>query len=208
MTKPQGITGQSGALDFLRAVAEQPDAGTLDVQHEPGVDRAHDGELKQVLGSAFRSGAPVEQHEIAAGRWHHAGQSRTIDPLEPTHPHARRGDQSARIAGGDDCVRLAVLDLLHRTEQRAVLLPPEALNGLVLHGQDFAGVDDLQARFLPLHARQAFLDLCPAAHRDQAFDRRVGLQAGSHAVKDLLRAMVPTHDVDGESHKRTRAAPS
>ena len=98
------VERQLVALLVLFADREEAHLGVLDAEQLPAEDRAHVGELEQVLGARVGVRAGVEQHggAVAGGDRHrdrgphHAGEAPQVDQAG--------GEHGAGVAGGDDRV--------------------------------------------------------------------------------------------------------
>jgi hypothetical protein len=123
----------------------------------------------------------------------HAGQRAELD--------GGGGHYAAGVAGRDDGLGLAALDEFHRAGNGAILLLAQAVNGLVLHGQDFAGVDDLNTVVLEAGGTHGGLDCGLVADEEERGDPAVLGEGKAHAFDDHAAAMIPAHYIHRDSHR-------
>ena len=108
--------------------------------------------------------------------------------------HQGGGHDGAGVAGGDVGGGDAALHEIHRDVDRGVLLGAHGLGGLVVHGDGFAGVDDLVARGClaelaelgfddRLVADEGDLDAGLLLGEDGAGDDRGGGEVAAHGVE-------------------------
>ena len=160
------------------------------------VDVAHDGELLQVLRLGVDVGANVDQdggRALRGGK--HSGECRTIDAGNCAQDHLGGGHGGAGVAGGDKARGLAVAHQAQPDAHGRVALGAHRLRRLLMHADDFAGIDDADGQPAP-EAMQVELGaddfLLPHQHdfhvvmprrEDRAFDFRFGRAVGAHGVK-------------------------
>ena len=184
------------ALVILGAVAEQADARRGDAEHGAGIVAAHIGKLQQVLRRAVGVGAAVDEHDARVAVRQHGGQRRAADTVDALDDERSAGEQRAGAAGRDDRVALAVAQHIERDRHGSVLLAAGGCAGVVVHGDDFARVDDLE---LGLLIAQAGLN--GGALADE-HDLRAQLLLRVHrALDDLVRGEVTAHCVHKNSHR-------
>ena len=73
-----------------------PTRGSLDAVHVGGDDRAHHGELKQVLGGAFGVRAEIEHVRVAVAGANARDDRRPIDAFDGLEHEARRSPSARR----------------------------------------------------------------------------------------------------------------
>ena len=129
----QRLLGQLVALGLLGADTQQPHAGLRFAEHFAGVNVTHNGVMHQVSGLALDVRPGVEQHEVAHLGRHHGGDAWTIHTRQGAQLDGGRGDQAARVPGGEDGIGLILLDQVHGHRDRAVFLAAQSLDRFVLH---------------------------------------------------------------------------
>ena len=185
-----------GTLVILGAVAQQADARRGDAEHGAGIVTAHIGKLQQVFRRAVGIGAAVDEHDARIAVRQHGSQRRAADAVDALDDERGAGEQCAGAAGGDDRVALAVTQHVERDRHGSVLLAAGSRAGVVVHGDDFARVDDLE---LGLLIAQAGLN--GGALADE-HDLRAQLLLRVHrALDDLIRGEVTAHCVHKNSHR-------
>lgn len=185
-----------GALMLLGAVAQQADARRSDTKHGAGIIAAHIGKLQQILRRAVGVGAAVDEHDARVSVRQNGSQRRAADAVNALDDERGAGEQCAGAAGGDDRVALAVTQHVERDRHGSVLLAAGGRAGVVVHGDDFAGVDDLE---LGLFVAQAGLN--GGALADE-HDLRTQLLLRVHrALDDLVRGEITAHCVHKNSHR-------
>ncbi len=99
-----------------------------------------------MLGAAIDVGAEVEHGGRAAGDIGHLASDRgPVDAVERLEHEARDRHQRAGIAGRDGGLGGAVLDLVDRDAHRRVALATQRDFERIVHRDDLAGRDDLDA---------------------------------------------------------------
>ena len=137
-----------------------------------------------------------------------AGRSMPSSRRSFIEPATRR----AGVAGGNHGIRLAVADQFDGADHRGILLLADALERLVVHGQHFAGVDDLDAV-----VAEAGLLARPPGFQPRWPTRRMAVmdwsasQCPFDAFDDDPATVVATHDIhcnshNGKSAESTRSA--
>ena len=135
------------ALALLLADREQRDARLRDAQDPLGVERAHVGELVEVVAGRVHVGADVEQHERAGLGDHLDGQRRPVHAGQaaelagPRPPCPRPSDRPSRARRARPCLIRSMATMIER-----VLLGLEGEGRRLVHLHDLAGRDDLDVR--------------------------------------------------------------
>ena len=151
-------------------------------------DGAHVRELHQVLGSGIRVGAGVDQDGRAAERRNGDGDGRTVDVGQPADLEEARGEHRARVAGADHRVGRPLVHGPAGQEERALPLLPYGVRGLLVHGHDLLGRDDLEAA-------GERLEHLGATEEDR---RDLVRGSGERPDDDFLRRPIAAHGVDGD----------
>ncbi len=181
---------------LLGAVAQQADTRRGDAEHGAGIVAAHIGKLQQILRRAVGVGTAVDEHDARIAVRQHRGQRRAADAVDALDDERSTGEQRAGAAGGDDRVALPVTQHVERDRHGSVLLAAGGRAGVVVHGDDLTGVDDLE---LGLLVAQAGLNGCALADEH---DLRAQLLLRVHrALDDLVRGEVTAHCVHKNSHR-------
>src|SRR3954464_509789 len=73
------------------------------------------------------------------------GDRRTFDPFEGSQTDGGGGDHAARVAGGDEGLGFAFLEEIDRTKKGAILFFAQTFDRFALHGEDVAGVQNMDS---------------------------------------------------------------
>ena len=139
----EGLVGQVVAFGFFFANIEQAHARRVDLQHGAGVNLAHHGKLRQIVGFAVDVGAHVQQHAgVALGAGHRRRQGGTVYAGQRAQHHLGRGHRRAGVAGGDKTGGLAVAHQFQADADGAVFLGAVGLRRLLFHADAFSGIVD------------------------------------------------------------------
>ena len=133
-------------LGLLGADAQQPHPRPADSENFPRINVTHDGVVHQVPGFPLDVGPGVEQDEVTCLGRHHGGDARAIDAGQGAQLDAGCGDHPTGVAGGEDGVRLAVLDQIRGHGEGAFFFAAQSLDRLFLHREYLRRVDYLDAR--------------------------------------------------------------
>ena len=160
------------------------------------VDVAHDGELLQILRLGIDVRADVDEDGRRALRGgKNRGQRGTINARDRAQHHLGGGHGRAGIAGGDKSVGLAVAHQAKAHAHRGVALGAHRLRRLLLHADDFAGIDDADGKPAPeamqielgaddfFFAHQHDFHVVVTCGEDGAFDFGFGRAVSAHGVK-------------------------
>ena len=198
-----GGPGQVGPLVVLGADVHQADPGLGDAEDRLGVDGPHDAVLVQVLGLGIHVGADVDDDDRAAVRGEDRGDPRPSDAgQEHLGVEQRRGDHGAGVARRDDRLDVAAGHQAPAPRDRVVPLLAERLDGLLVHADDLAGVDDRQSvagRLGGLGQLGLDLRLVADEHDDQL---RLVADRLDGASDDRAGGVVASHRVQGNPHRR------
>jgi hypothetical protein len=162
-------------------------------------DLAHDRELDEVVGLAVGVGPHVDEQGLPIDPGDEEGQGRPVHALEGTHDVARDIDHRSGVAHADERVGPAVLDELGPDPDGGGFLFPKGENALA-HADRLRSVDDGQPGIL----EPGPFDL-PADGAFEADEKDVDaeiLGRAHGAGHGGLRAEIPPHCVDGDSHAR------
>ncbi len=185
------LLAQRVALAGLLADRQQPNRRTVDAEAMAGVHRAHLTELHQPLRLHLGVGTGVEQDVRAVpGNRDRCGDRRSVDPPDPAHAQQRRRHRCAGVAGRDHRRRLAVAHSLGGTHQRRVLLAANALRGVVVHGDDFRGLDQSEVA--------TTIEIRGADENDGNAERSCSVSTGD----DLAGCPITAHRVDCDRQHR------
>ena len=173
-------------VPLLRLLAdrEQAHLGVREAEDLLGEDRAHVGELEQVLGAGVGVGAAVEQHRRAVARRDRHGDRRAHHAREAADLEQAGGEHRAGVAGRDHRVGPPLGDRAAGCDERAVRLRAHGLGRLLVHRDHLLGDDELEPARVE---RRGAVE-----HRDDPVRRRL-----ERAGDDLVRAAVAAHGVDG-----------
>ena len=174
-------------VPLLRLLAdrEQAHAGPVDVEHLLREDRAHVAELEQVLGACLRVGARVDEDGGAVPGGDHDRDAGAEDARQAAYVEQARGQHGAGVPRRDDGVGFSVADRAHGAHERGVRLAADDLGGLVVHLDDLARDDVLEAVRVELGGAE-----------DDGLDAL--LRCGERAGDDLVRGTVAPEGVHGD----------
>ena len=98
----------------------------------------------QVLRFAIHVGAHINHDGGLAGdrSRKHGGQGRAVDAGQGAQHPLGGGHGSAGIAGGDEALGRALAHQAQAYVHRGITLGSDRMRGLLMHADDFAGVDD------------------------------------------------------------------
>ena len=172
-----GFQGQFGAFVRLGAVAQDADAGILVAENLPRVDAAHDGEIEQGARAALDAGAGIQQDEFIFRGGNDGGDAGAVHAGQRAQADGRGSDNAAGVARGNQASAFPSLTNSTARRHRAILFAAQRLHRLVLHGDDFAGVDDSARGIAQPRRVMAACDLVLAAHEEQLGDGGIGSKA-------------------------------
>ena len=108
----------------------------------PCVDGAHLRELHQPLGLYLGVRTGVEQNvRPIAGNRNWRRDRRASDATDATHPKQRGCHRRTGVSSGDHCTGFAIAYGLSSAHEGRILLAAHALRGIVVHLDDFRGVN-------------------------------------------------------------------
>ncbi len=116
----------------------------------------------------------------------------TRDAAHPAHAQQRRGHRRTRVAGADHGLGATLAHGLRATDERRVLLAPSRRRRVLVHGDDLAGVLDVDARGSAVGQQRIDRVLLPD---EQHIDAELGDRV-DRATDDLGRSLVAAHGVD------------
>ena len=194
----EGLMLQLAALGILGADIEKADAGIVAAHELSRVEAAHEGKLQQVLGGALHVRAAVDEHDAVLARGQYRGHGRAADAADALDRERCPGEERAGRARGDDRVAFAVFQAIERHGHGGILFAAGRGAGVVLHGDDLAGVHhgDIRAAL----GGKAGLDLLPASHQLDLHAELASCTDGT--FDDLLRGVVAAHGVNDDLHMR------
>ena len=105
--------------------------------------------MHEVLGLRIWIGACVDQDEVSAFPGYDGRQSRAGHPFHRAKAQGAAGHQGTGVAAADHPGRVATFHQFDRLHHGGVALALEGKQRLVLHRDDFGGVQDRQAVVLP-----------------------------------------------------------
>ncbi len=142
-------------LCLLFADREQTDARPLDGQHPLGIDVAHDGELRQVLYLAVDIGPHIQQDGWPSrSRRHDRSERGPVHARDRAKHHLGRGHGGAGIAGSKEAGHGVILDQLQSQPHGTIRLLAQRRRGLVVHGNPFRRMDDLDRQLVEKFAQR------------------------------------------------------
>ena len=143
------LAGQVVPLCRFLADRQQADARPFEAERDPREHDAHQGELQQVLRTAFDVGAGVEQHGGLPPRWNRGGQRWTIDAGD--HPECEVGRQhrGAGVARAEECVRFVSRDQVCGNANGRAGLPARGCRRIG-HLDHVRGFDDTDWKLAPV----------------------------------------------------------
>jgi hypothetical protein len=194
----RGLLDRLVALALLLADREQRDPRLLDAENSLGIQRAHVGELVQVVAARVHVRADVEEDEGARLGDHLDRQRGPINARQSPELQDRGGHAGARVARGHERVGPALLDQVHGDHDRRILLGLQREGRRFVHPHDLAGRDDLDVR------RNGSAGDLGDALRDadeQHPIRRMDARPRERAGDYLERSVVATHRVDSDADR-------
>ena len=135
---------------------------------------------------------------MGCGKKH--GQPGAIHAIERAQFDLRSREERAGIAGGNDGVRISALDEVDGAIHRTVLLAPDGLHWRIIHFDDLAGMNDLDAVVGNAELVQFRFDARLIANQIQVVNVAVVAECFHRPRNDVLGGKVPTHRIDGEFH--------
>ena len=133
-------------MPFSSPIESSATRGSVHAEDSVREDRAHPRVLGEVLGGRVGVRADVEEdHGSSVGR-HLDRQRGPVDAGQASESEDGGGHAGARVAGGDEGLRAALLHEVGCDEDRRVLLLAERLRRMLVHPDDLGGVDDLGVR--------------------------------------------------------------
>ena len=195
-----GVLGQLGVgladelVPFLGLLAdgEEGDGRVRQAGDVLREDRAHVRELDEMLRARVGVRAGVDQDRGAAERRDGNGDRRPVDVRQAADLQEPGREHGTGVPGSDDRVGFALVHRAAGEEERALALLADGVRGLLVHGHDLLGVDDLEAA-------GERLEHVPRAEEDGG---HVGGSGGACARDDLLRRPIAAHGVDGDPNGR------
>jgi len=170
------------ALDLFFADGEQSDAGAFAAKCRAVVDLSpspRTGPGARVFESRLR------RRRAARKRRPWRSEKARPAPRDPPTPAFRaktcHGHHRARISRADHPVGLRLAHQARRHVDRAVLLPPEGLRGMIIHGDHFARGHDLDRQTWRCMPRQLRADHSRLSHEQNSHAK---LPHGQHTAFD------------------------
>ena len=186
------------SLALLGADVEQTDAGPRRVVHVARDDRAHDGELLELMCRRPHVGAEIENVGVTRGIGHGGHDRRALDLGETLEHEVRDRRERTRIARADRGIGVALLHEIDGDAHRGVFLAPNGLARRVGHQDDFARRNDFEPATQRsrgrCRAQQGFEGLGLADELE--LEQRIVLQGAERRGHALLRAQVAAHDIE------------
>ena len=141
------LAGEFVALGFFFADGQQPNARPPRAKHAAEVNLTHHGKLLKVLGRAIDVSSDIEQDRSSSqSSRKYSGQSRAIDARQSAQDHLGGRHSGAGIAGSYETFGTS---LAHQTKPNAhggITLRAYRLRRLILHGDDFTGMNDFDGQ--------------------------------------------------------------
>ena len=172
----------------------------------------HRGRLHMILYQAVRERlgvdavvtdcecAGVEQDEFAVVARNHRGDATAIHAGNAADLESSRRKNTARVAEGNERVRLAIVDQFGGAGDGRILFLAQRDDGLVLHFHDLGGVDDADAMVAKAARRQGGVDVRLVADEVDGREVLVFLQGALHVGDDDTAAVVAAHDIHCNTH--------
>ena len=142
--EPVRLESQLASLLVLLADRKEADLGVDDAEQLAAEDRAHMGELEQVLRPRVRVRAGVEQHRGAAAGRERDGDRGPCDAGEAAEVEEAGGEHRPGVAGGDYGVRPPIGHRPDGGDEARVGLRPHRVGRLVGHRDDLRRLDERQ----------------------------------------------------------------
>src|SRR5437588_6601850 len=132
------LAGQHVALDFFLPHREQAHTRAPVAKRGAVIHFTHHRKLHQMLRPRIHIRPHVQQHRNAASR---VGKGRcqghAVHGLKRAENELRRGHDRAGISGAEHAIGLAIMNQSRRHVHGAVLLSPESLRRVIVHGDHY-----------------------------------------------------------------------
>ena len=181
---------------LLGTVVEQAHAGVVQAVEGLHVGRAHGGELGEEVGLDRDVGTAVQKQDGGI-EGEDGGQSGAVDSLDTADGEGGTRKEGTRIGAGHQNVPFPARQCLQGQGEGGVLLLTEG-HGVIVHGDDGLGVEDLKARNVqPVLPGGGFQDVLMA--HQEVLPSQLGLGVDD-ALQHFQRGVVTAHAVDDDFH--------
>lgn len=196
-----GFEGQFIAFDGLGADAQDADTGLSTTEDLPGVDMAHDGVLEEMHRFTVNVRPGIEQNKVVFRCRDDRGDAGSFDARKGSQLESGRGDNTAGVARRNDGLSVAGLNEIDGTSDRAVLLAAQGGDRTILHGEDLAGMNDVDPGVVPTDLGKGGFDLSAVAHQVEGSDTTIPLEGELEAIDDHGASEITSHDIHSDLHK-------
>src|SRR5580765_71717 len=131
--------------------------------------------MRQMNGFAFDIRASVEEHEFVVGSRYNCSDAAAIDSRQSVQFEGSGSKDAASIAWRNDGVSLAFVDELDGASNRRIFFLADSGGRLVVHGDNFTGVNDADAVITKAARRQGGVNFRFVADEVEGSDFLVGL---------------------------------
>jgi len=165
---------------------------------------ASSNKLGEVQRFAFDVRAGIEQDKFIFLPRNDRGDAAAIHAGNAPNLERGRRENAAGVAEGNDRVRLAIPDEFGGEGDGGILFFAERAGRLVVHLDDFAGVDHAHPMVAEAALGQGGMDVCLVADKVKSGDFLAGLQRQLGPRDHDAAPVVAAHDIHCDSHRRIK----